>query len=278
MRKADHGNTVLPSPDTSRHHRADRTHCPPPGPLPPRQKHRLARLHIVVTSVRTGDPGAFSAKPKFDRSFAPGQRICYGSSVLDVFVGTGDWTMPIELLPGTDNVIVFPVEMRAKPSMLLLHELRPDIRILFTQAEGLGFELPDPGLRDRTDEATAEHIAAHLDAGGRAPARFLDELLEPLLHRAIDAARKAAIAAASAEAARQSATGPYTPDSVKEHALGMCEQAVRLGLEAHALCEETLGVERAVRYAREGEPWVSRDHNADTEAMIAAEVARRYRL
>jgi hypothetical protein len=186
--------------------------------------------------------------------------------------------MPIELLPGTDNVLAFPVEMRAKPSLLLLHELRPDIRILFIQAQGRGFELPDHGLRDRTDEATAEHIAAHLDAGGRAPARFLDELLDPLLHRAIDAARKAAIAEATAREARRVAEGPHAPDFLKEHALTMSKEAVRLGLEAHALCEETLGVERAVRYAREGEPWVPRDHNADTEAMIAAEVARRYRL
>jgi hypothetical protein len=186
--------------------------------------------------------------------------------------------MPIELRPGTDNVIAFPVEMPAKPSMLLLRQLRPDIGIPFVQARGFGFELPDPGLRDRTDEATAEHIAGHLGAGGRAPARFLDELLEPLLSRAVDAAQKAAIAAVSAEAARRVAEGSHAPDFLKEHALTMSKEAVRLALEAHALCEKTLGVERAVRYAREGKPWVPRDHIADMESKIAAEIARLCRL
>jgi hypothetical protein len=67
--------------------------------------------------------------------------------------------MQVEMLPATDNVIRFPVEMREKPSMRLLFQLRPDARILFMQAEGLGFELPQHGLGDCTDQATAEHIA-----------------------------------------------------------------------------------------------------------------------
>ncbi len=80
----------------------------------------------------------------------------------------------------------------------------------------------------------------------RAPTRFLDELLEPLLHRAVDAARKAIIAAASAETARRAAEGNHASDFLKGRALEMSRHAVRLGLEAHALCEETIGVERAV--------------------------------
>ena len=52
------------------------------------------------------------------------------------------------------------------------------------------------------------------------------------------------------------------------------EKAVRLGLEAHVLTEETIGVERAVRYARKGEPWVSRSDEADMDILIAAELAR----
>jgi hypothetical protein len=185
--------------------------------------------------------------------------------------------MQIEMLLGSDNVIRFPVEMRENPSMRLLHQLRPDVRVLFMQAEGLGFELPQHGLRDCTDQATAEHIAGHLDADGRAPKQFLDELLEPLLQRAVEAARKAVVAAASAQAARRGAASVHAPDALKERALEMTEQAVRLGLEAHAFCEETIGVERAVRYARTGEPWVSRDQEADMDILIAAEVARRSR-
>jgi hypothetical protein len=184
--------------------------------------------------------------------------------------------MQIEMLPGTDNVIRFPVEMREKPSVRLLYQLRPDARILFMQAEGLNFELPRHDLRDRTDQETAEHIAAHLDADGRVPKQFLDELLEPLLDRAVDAARKAADAAASAKAAQRGAESIHAPDALKERALEMTELAVRLGLEAHMLCEEMIGVERAVRYARKGEPWVSRDQEAEMDILMATELARRF--
>ncbi len=39
----------------------------------------------------------------------------------------------------------------------------------------------------------------------------------------------------------------------------------------------TIGVERAIRYARTGEPWVSRDQEADMGVLLAAEMARRSR-
>jgi hypothetical protein len=205
------------------------------------------------------------------------RRIDHNPLVLDSLAGTGRLIMQIEMLPGTDNVIRFPVEMREKPSMRLLHQLRPDARVLFMQAEGLGFELPQHGLRDCTDQATAEHIAGNLDADGRAPKQFLDELLEPLLQRAVEAARKAVVAAVSAQAARRGAGSVHAPDALKERAFEMTEQAVRLGLEAHESCEETIGVERAVRYARKGEPWVSSDQEADMDILIAAGLARRSR-
>ena len=160
--------------------------------------------------------------------------------------------------------------------MRLLHQLRPDAHILFAQAEGLGYELPRHDLRDRTDQETAEHNAAHRDADGRVPEQFLDNLLEPLLDRAVDAARKTAVAAASATAAQRSAESVLAPDALRERALEMTELAVRLGLEAHVLCEEMIGVERAVRYGRQGEPWVSRDQEAEMDILMAAELARRF--
>ena len=185
--------------------------------------------------------------------------------------------MLIEMLPGTDNVIRFPVEMRERPSMRLLYQLQPDVRTLFMHAEGLGFELPPHDLRDRTDEATAEHIAAHLDGDGRAPQPFLDELLEPLLQRAVEASRNAVVAAMAATTAQRRAETAHAPDVLKERALEAMQHAVRLGLEAHMLCEETAGVERAVRYARKGEPWMTRDEEVDMDILLAAEMARRSR-
>ena len=183
--------------------------------------------------------------------------------------------MQIEMVPDTDNVIRFPVELRERPSMQLLHELRPDVRVLFIQAEELGFELPRHDVRDRTDRATAEHLAGHLDADGRAPKQFLRELLEPLLQRAIEASRSAIRAGASAEAARRAADGVHAPHALKERARWLAEQAVRLGLEAHVLAEEMGGVARAGQYADRGEPWVPRDQDADWHFLFAAETAYR---
>jgi hypothetical protein len=108
------------------------------------------------------------------------------------------------------------------------------------------------------------------------PKRFLDALLEPLLDRAVDAARKAAVAAASAKSAQRDTESVHAPDALEEHALEMTELAVRLGLQAHVLCEKMIGVERAVRYARKGEPWVSRDQESEMDILMATELARRF--
>lgn len=185
--------------------------------------------------------------------------------------------MQIEVVAGTDNVIRFPVEMRGKPSMRVLFQLRPDERVLFMHAEGLGFELPMQDIRDRTDRATAEHVAGHLDADGRAPRQFLDELLAPLLERAVEAGRLAVVAMEAAQTAQQSAEPAHAPDALKERAVTMRDRAVRLGLEAYVLAEEAIGVDRAVRFARNGEPWISRTDEADMDILLAAATAHRSR-
>ena len=186
--------------------------------------------------------------------------------------------MRIDMLFGTKNVLRFPIELRQRPSMKLLRLLRPDTRVLFMQAEGMGFELPPHGLRDRTDAATAEHIAAHLAPNQRASDEFLESLLQPLLKRAVEAARKADDAAAAAWAAQQALeaapSDSYGANRLRERALEAAERAVRLGLEVHLLTEETEGVERAIRYARRGEKWVSRNGEAEMGILIAAEEAR----
>lgn len=189
--------------------------------------------------------------------------------------------MRIEMVAGAAKVIRFPVELRQRPSMKLLRRLRPDTRVLFMQAEGMGFELPPHGLRDQTDAATAEHIATHLAPNQRASDGFLENLLQPLLDRAVEAARKADDAAAAAWAAQQALgaapSDSYRANRLREWVLEAAERAVRLGLEAYLLTEETEGVARAVRYARRGENWVSRDGEAEMDILITAEEARRGR-
>jgi hypothetical protein len=84
----------------------------------------------------------------------------------------------------------------------------------------------------------------------------------------------AAIAARAATAAQHRAESAHASDVLKERALEAMQHAVGLGLEAHMLCEETAGVERAVGYARKGDPWRIRDKEVEMDILLAAEIAR----
>ena len=72
--------------------------------------------------------------------------------------------MRIELLPGETNVLRFPVEQRARPTLELLRDLAPDVREVLAVAEAYGLDMPVNDLRDRVDLSTAEHIANQVPA------------------------------------------------------------------------------------------------------------------
>ena len=55
--------------------------------------------------------------------------------------------MRYETMSLGSNVIRFPVELRAKPSIDLLSEVAPDSREVELIAEAFGFEPPDPDGR-----------------------------------------------------------------------------------------------------------------------------------
>ena len=73
-----------------------------------------------------------------------------------------------ELLPGASNVYRFPVELVAKPTADLLRSVAPDVREVSLVAEAFGFEEPPTEVRNASDRAMAERIAAtDVRAGGR---------------------------------------------------------------------------------------------------------------
>src|SRR5271166_2843441 len=63
--------------------------------------------------------------------------------------------MRYETMTLGSNVIRFPVELRAKPSIDLLIEVAPDSREVELIAEAFGFEAPDPDERSKADRAMA---------------------------------------------------------------------------------------------------------------------------
>ena len=59
--------------------------------------------------------------------------------------------MADDLLPGTTNVVRFPVEERGRPTLDLMRFLAPDVRTLDMLAGAYELDLPMMDFRDRVD-------------------------------------------------------------------------------------------------------------------------------
>ena len=93
--------------------------------------------------------------------------------------------MRYETLTLGGNVIRFPVELRAKPSIDLLIDVAPDSRQVELIAEAFGFDAPDPEGRAKADRAMAERIAAMTLPVDRQERRTaLNAILKPHVDRA----------------------------------------------------------------------------------------------
>jgi hypothetical protein len=181
--------------------------------------------------------------------------------------------MRTTLIAGTSNVLRFPVELRERPSFLLLADLAPDIREVLLIGEAYGLAPPDSDLCDRTDEETAEYILNHVPAMGPQRRPMLDALLRASLQAAIATARAAngaAVAAAEArEAVRRAKAGHDWLEPLQERAEARGRAAAEALLIAHARAEEARGVARAVSIASAGEVWTPRDPEAEFKALMA---------
>src|ERR1700733_8235884 len=96
--------------------------------------------------------------------------------------------MRYETLTLGGNVIRFPVELRAKPSIDLLIDVAPESREVELIAEAFGFEAPDPEGRVKGDRAMAERIAGmDLPVDREERRAVLNGILKPLVDRAVAA-------------------------------------------------------------------------------------------
>jgi hypothetical protein len=183
----------------------------------------------------------------------------------------------IELLPGLTNVVRFPIELRAAPSMAVLYEIEPDSREVSLIAESYMLELPEPELFDLVDQETALHIALYILPLAPAEQKTaLAALLDPVVTLAVAACRDAdrtskQLVKAEALLLRAKTEGGYTMQPLEENADALSQRAAELLILAHRRCVEAHGVNRAVGMARRGETWTRYSAAETAEWLIAAE-------
>jgi hypothetical protein len=185
----------------------------------------------------------------------------------------------IELLPGLTNVIRFPLEERVRPSIMLLHEIEPDVREVLNLAEAFQFAGPDLDLEHATDRETAAYIAEQiLPAEPHELKVKLDALLQPVVEQAVEACRAAHAASKSAVQAQQkrheaTVGSGFWLGPLEARATSLTEHAVRLLIAAYDACQQAHGVSRAVWYARRGEPWRPFDATEEAERFLLGKTA-----
>lgn len=178
------------------------------------------------------------------------------------------------------NVIRFPVEERMRPTLDVMREHAPDVRMVEMAAEAFELTLPPLDFRHRVDAEAAEFILNNVQQEpGRARTEGLDGLLDPLVREAVQAGHAARRAAEDAGTAREQLDAARQEGGYWIAALeGRCEtldrRAAELLVEAHLRYEEAEGVARAVRLARSRQDWVPFNLSAEAEALFGFPVAR----
>ena len=181
--------------------------------------------------------------------------------------------MRVELLPGMKNVLRFPIERRARPTLDLLREIAPDVREVLNIAEAFGVEPPAHNLREQVDAATAEHIANQVPTSGPRRAAMLTGLLDPVITAAVAACRASHDAWLEAAEAQQTLLRAQSDEAfwiepLCERTEALARRAAERLLVAHMRVEEAEGVARAVSIARRGEEWMPRDGRAEADALF----------
>ena len=182
--------------------------------------------------------------------------------------------MRFEVLSLGSNVIRFPIELRAKPSLDLLIDIAPDSREIALVAEAFGLPEPDPEGRDKADRAMAETIARTAlppDPGARRAA--LDALLKPFVERAVAVcaeSRQAALRSdeAGEKVANAQIEGGYWLEPLEAIANSRAIKAAERQIAAYVASQAAQGATGAFAFANRGEPWRPLVLHEEAEALF----------
>ena len=183
--------------------------------------------------------------------------------------------MHIELLPGLDNVIRFPVERRARPTLELLRGMAPDSREVSLVALSFGLDEPPFDLRDTADRQTAEYILNEVPPEpGAGRMAVLQGMLDGVVTEAVEACRAShdaslAMAALRERAAEAKAAGSLWATQLGERADAQALRWAELVVLAQARCLEAEGASHAVECAIRGEAWAPLDSRATSEWLLS---------
>jgi hypothetical protein len=189
--------------------------------------------------------------------------------------------MRYETLTLGGNVIRFPVELRAKPSIDLLVDVAPDSREVELIAEAFGFDAPDLEGRAKADRAMAERVAEmaiDLPVDREERRAALNAILKPIVDRAVAACAEARQASLRSDAdnekfAKAQMEGGYWLAPLKEAADYWAIEAARLKIVAHEAAQMAHGAGRAIDFAKRAEAWRPSNAEDDMNALIAAQKA-----
>ncbi|MEK8121600.1 hypothetical protein WOB59_00320 [Methylocystis sp. IM4] len=181
------------------------------------------------------------------------------------------------MTPGMTNVVRFPIERRAKPSLDVMREIAPDSREVSLVVEAFGFEDCIDHVRDEADQKIAEYIASNVrpEPGAKRRAE-LDDLLRPMVERAVATCREAHEVALAAVKAQQlvvkaQSEGGYWMLPLNEQATARSNHAARKLIDAHLACQEAEGAARAIGIADRGEVWEPFNLRAEEHALFFGE-------
>lgn len=168
-----------------------------------------------------------------------------------------------------------PPPPAAKPTLELLDALAPDDEEVRELAAGAGFEEPAWEVRHDADREAAAWIALHVPPGGPARRATLARLLEAAIAAALPACREAQERFRLLRIARDehrtllATRAPAAAVAAARARLAEAYHAAAVaGIEAALAVRRVHGAERAIRFARRGEPWIDPEIEREADELF----------